>query len=139
MPTYFVRDIMSSPALTIHYEADLDEAAATLESQKIRRLPVLDDDGQLVGILTQGDVRVASMATAVDPYDPRSATWLTVGDAMTRDVYTVAPDAPVVEVVEMLLAHKIGGLPVVDGDGAVIGMVTETDIFRLLVREWKET
>jgi len=58
---------------------------------------------------------------------------------MTREVYTVAPDAPVVEVVEMLLAHKIGGLPVVDGDGAVIGMVTETDIFRLLVREWKET
>ena len=137
MATYFVRDIMSSPALTIHYEADLDEAATTLESQGIRRLPVLDDDGQLVGILTHGDVRVASMATVVDPYDPGATTWLTVGDAMTRDVFTVTADTPVVEVVEMLLVHKIGGLPVVDSDGTVIGMVTETDIFRLLVREWK--
>ena len=122
MPTYFVRDIMSAPALTIHYEADLDEAAAMLESNQIRRLPVLDDEGQLVGILTQGDVRVASMATALDPYD----------------AFTVTADTSVVEAVKMMLAHKIGGLPVVDDAGAVIGMVTETDIFRLVVREWSE-
>ncbi|MFZ1464982.1 MAG: CBS domain-containing protein [Anaerolineae bacterium] len=138
MPTYFVRDIMSAPALTIHYEADLDEAAAMLESNQIRRLPVLDDEGQLVGILTQGDVRVASMATAVDPYDAAATTWLTAGDAMTHRTFTVTADTSVVDVVKMMLAHKIGGLPVVDDTGAVIGMVTETDIFRLVVREWSE-
>ena len=138
MPTYFVRDIMSSPAITIQDEADLDEAAASLESQKIRRLPVLNADGQLVGILTQGDLRATSMATAVDPYDPAAPAWLTVGEAMTRHVFTVTPETPVVDVVEIMLMHKIGGLPVVDRTETLIGMVTETDIFRLLVREWKE-
>ena len=57
---------------------------------------------------------------------------------MTRHVFTVTPETPVVDVVEIMLMHKIGGLPVVDRTETLIGMVTETDIFRLLVREWKE-
>ncbi len=138
MPTYLVRDIMSAPALTVHQDTDLDEAAALLETHQVRRLPVLDDDGRLVGILTKGDVRAASMATAVDPYDPAASAWLTVSEAMTPGVYTVTPDTPLVEIVELMLQYKVGGFPVMDDDGIIVGVVTDTDIFRLLAREWRE-
>lgn len=138
MPDYLVRDIMSSPAMTIGHLADLDEAAELMETYGFRRLPVIDDDGQLVGILTKGDVRAASMAAAVDPYDAQAGSWLTVEEAMTQTVLTVTPETPVVAVVELLLQHKVGGFPVLAADHSVIGMVTESDIFKLIVREWKE-
>ncbi len=138
MPDYLVRDIMSSPAMTISHLADLDEAAELMEAYGFRRLPVVDDDGQLAGILTKGDVRAASMAAAVDPYDPQADSWLTVEEAMTQSVLTVTPETPVVAVVELLLQHKVGGFPVLAPDNSVIGIVTESDIFKLIVREWKE-
>ncbi len=138
MPDYLVRDIMSSPAITIGQEADLDEAAELMEAHGFRRLPVVDEESQLAGMLTKGDVRAASMAAAVDPYDPQAGNWLTVEEAMTQSVLTVTPETPVVAVVELLLKHKVGGFPVLAPDNSVIGIVTETDIFRLIVREWKE-
>ncbi len=138
MPDYLVRDIMRSPAITVSQQADLDEAAELMETYGFRRLPVVDDEGQLAGILTKGDVRAASMAAAVDPYDPQAGNWLTVEEAMTQSVLTVTPETPVVAVVELLLMHKVGGFPVLAPDNSVVGIVTESDIFKLIVREWKE-
>ena len=137
MPTYHVREIMSSPVVTVENQASLEEAAAIMNLNGFRRLPVVDNAGKLVGILTEGDARAPLMAQAAEnPYDPDADNWLAVDEAMTREVITVTPNTLVVDVVELLLENKIGGVPVVE-NGELVGMVTESDVFRLLIREWK--
>lgn len=102
----------------------------------IHRLPVVDE-GRLVGIVTLGDIREAS------PSDAHSLTIyelnyliarLTVGEIMTRDPITVTPEMSIEAAARLMLEHKIGGLPVMEGD-RLVGIITETDIFRLLVSE----
>jgi len=133
------REIMSRPALVIQEDATLDEALALMEERRVRRLPVVDENGRLVGILSRGDVREATAVRAtVNPYAPEAqADWLTVSEVMTPDPMTVSPDTPVWQVAETMLEHKIGGLPVVDSDGNLIGLVTDSDIFRLVVETWR--
>jgi len=135
-----VRDVMSSPAIVISSEALLEEADELMERHCIRRLPVVDGtSGRLVGILSQGDLREASMAAdTAGQYAPEEEleTWLTVAEAMTPTVITVKPDATIAEVARLMLSHKIGGLPVVNEAGEVIGMITESDIFKLVVQAW---
>jgi len=102
----------------------------------VRRLPVVQD-GQLAGIVTWGDLRAAwpSTATTLSVYEWRALLEkATVAGCMTRDPITVAPDATVLEAAQIMLAHKIGGLPVVAG-GRVVGMITESDLMRLLIDE----
>ena len=105
----------------------------------MRRLPVVDDEECLVGIVTDADVLEAETAGSVrSSYEPGvEVEWLTVADIMTNDVITIGPQATVGELALTLIEHKIGGVPVVEpqAEGAglcavqVIGIVTETDIF----------
>ena len=132
-----VRDIMSSPAITISPDATLPAANALMKEKQIRHLPVLEK-GRLVGIVSRGDLREASISASInaDQYELHFLlNKLTVGQLMTRKVRTVAPDALVVDAAELMTEHKIAGLPVVDAEGAVIGIVTESDLLQMLVRK----
>lgn len=133
-----VRDLMSSPVVVIDPDATLAEAEALMEERQVRRLPVVDAEGRLVGIVSRGDVREGLSALATtNPYAPETREqWLTVADVMTTNVITVTPDTPLWRVADLMLEHKIGGLPVVEG-GDVVGMITESDIFKLLVKQWR--
>lgn len=133
------RQIMSSPAIAVQEDASLDEALALMEEHDIRRLPVLDAEGHLVGIVSRGDMREATaVKAAVNPYAPEAmGDWLTVAEVMTPNPITVTPETPVWQVAELMLEHKIGGLPVVDEKGQLVGLVTESDIFRLVVETWR--
>jgi len=131
-----VRDIMSSPAITVSPEATLPAANALMKEKQIRHLPVTEK-GRLVGIVSRGDLREASISASInaDQYELHFLlNKLTVGRLMTRKVRTVAPDALVVDAADLMTEHKIAGLPVVDADGAVIGIVTESDLLKMLVR-----
>jgi CBS domain-containing protein len=102
----------------------------------IRRLPVVEN-GRLVGIVTLGDIREASpsAATSLSIYELNYLlSRLTIGQIMTRDPITITPDTSIEAAARLMLEHKIGGLPVVDGT-RVVGIITESDIFRLLVTE----
>jgi CBS domain-containing protein len=104
----------------------------------IRRLPVVTD-GHLVGIVTLGDLREArpSPATSLSIYELNYLlAQLTVGQVMTHNPYTVRQDTPIQEAARIMLDHKIGGLPVVEDDDKVVGIITESDIFRMLISEW---
>lgn len=133
-----VGDIMSHPPVVIDPEATLEEAEALMEEERIRRLPVVDAEGRLVGIISRSDVREGlSVSLARNPYAPDAEEhWLTVADVMTAKVVTVTPETPLWQAAELMLKHKIGGLPVVEG-GEVVGMITESDIFKLLVQQWQ--
>jgi len=140
-----VRAIMQTSVITIHPEALLADAAQLLDEFRIRRLPVVDKEGCLVGIVTDADIREAEAASiAGNNYEPDMAEeWIAVGDVMSRDVVTIMPDATIGELAVVFMNHKIGGAPVVEPDPnyqnrmRLAGIVTETDIFRMIASAWQ--
>lgn len=131
-----VKDWMTSPVETVSPSTPLSEAHQLMKSKNIRRLPVLRDD-HLVGIVTIGDVREASPsdATTLSIWE-LNYLWaqLTVERIMTRKLVTITPDESIIKAAETMLEHKISGLPVVNSVGKVVGIITESDIFRMLVK-----
>ncbi len=127
---------MTSPVVSIEPQTPISEAHQMMKAKGIRRLPVAEAD-KLVGIITIGDVREASPsdATTLSIWE-LNYLWaqLKVENVMTRNVVTVAPDAPVTDAAQLMLDNKISGLPVVDQSGKLIGILTESDIFRMLVQ-----
>lgn len=130
-----VKDWMSAKVITISPEQTLPDAHEIMKKRKIRRLPVVQD-GALMGIITLGDLREAgpSDATSLSVFEMNYLlARLKVGEIMTRDPLTVSPQTGLTEAAKLMLHHKIGGLPVVEGK-TVVGIITESDIFRAYVR-----
>lgn len=135
MNTHIVRDWMHAPAVTVGDETPLPEAREALERHRVRRLPVVDESGKLVGIVTQGDIFSVSPSHVTDVQDfnlYHTKGHVPVKEFMTKEVIPASPDMPIIEVAQLMLDHKIGGLPVVEND-QVVGVITESDIFRLLI------
>jgi acetoin utilization protein AcuB len=135
-PDIKVQDCMTAPALTIPAKASLRDAGQVMKEYNIRHLPVVQD-GKLVGILSSGDLRRANPSDAVSlSIWEINYLWdqLKVESAMTRHVITVKPETPVIEAVQLMLEHRFNSLPVVDDTGAPIGMLTEVDVFRLVIK-----
>jgi CBS domain-containing protein len=132
-----VREWMTSPVLTIRPDAAISLAHSVMKEMKVRRLAVVDAGERLVGIITYGDVREASPsdATTLSIWE-LNYLWsqLTVAKIMTRNVIVVKPDATIFEAAKQMLEHKISGLPVVDEAGKLVGMITESDIFRMVMQ-----
>lgn len=130
-----VSDWMTSNVITIGRNAPISDAHRILKQNNIRRLPVVDG-GKLVGMVTIGDVREASPsdATTLSIWE-LNYLWaqLTVERVMSQDLLTVTPETSVLDAAEMMLEHKVSGLPVLE-NGTLMGIITESDIFRMLVR-----
>jgi len=138
MKTELVRDWMTPEPVCANPQMNLPEAHKLMKDHRIRRLPVVDRD-KLVGIVTRGDIRGAqpSEATSLSIYELNYLLGrLTLARIMTRDPVTIMPEATIGEAARLMLRHKIAGLPVVEG-GRVVGILTESDVFRLLVEAWE--
>jgi len=136
MRKYHVADWMSTPPILVRSTTTLADAQRIMEHRKVRRLPVVED-GRLVGIVSWGDLRAAapSAATTLSVYEWRALLeQATIAECMTHDPVTIEPYVSVLEAAQRMLAHKIGGLPVVQ-DGRVVGVITESDLFRLLIAD----
>lgn len=131
-----VSEWMTSTVLSTRRNTSISSAHQLMRENNIRRLPVVED-GKLLGIITIGDVREASPsdATTLSIWE-LNYLWaqLTVEKIMTRNVYTVKPDTLMLDAAEMMLEYKVSGLPVLNEQEEVIGIITESDIFRMLVR-----
>jgi CBS domain-containing membrane protein len=127
-----VSEIMESEIVTLGASDRLDLADDVMRLGHVRHIPVLDD-GRVVGIVTHRDLLAASLSKTLS-FDPaHRRTFLhsvDVGEVMTRDVATVAPDATLDEAAALLLGRRIGCLPVAKPDGTLVGLVTETDLLR---------
>jgi len=126
-----VQDIMTTPALTVGLDMPVLEARQLMERQRIRHLPVTDGN-RLMGIVTDRDIRLnlPSPATSLSVWEVNYLiARLTVASVMRRAVITVDPHRAAADAARIMLDHKIGALPVVDG-GVVVGIVTETDMLR---------
>ena len=136
-----VRQWMSNPAIVAPETMTLPETRRLMREQRIRRLPVVDADGQLVGIVTEGDINRVSDSHVTDVRDfnlyHRIAD-LPIHDVMTHEVVTVSPDTSIGEVAQRLLDHRIGGVPVIE-QGRIVGVITESDLFRVIVTTYQTT
>lgn len=136
MDTELVRDWMTPDPMVISSNCTLPEAYWLMVNNKIRRLLVIDQD-TLVGVVTLQDLR-GKVPTALIGLDPLKAsdmlTKLPVRHVMTENPKTISADATLVAAAHLMLEFEISTLPVMDA-GRVVGIITESDIFRALVRQ----
>ena len=137
-----VRNWMTPTPVAINPNTSLTDAQMLLKEHDIRRLPVVDEDGCLSGIVTLGDIREAS-----PPNNDSLSFWevnellskLKVEEILSSDPITVYETDTIAAAANLMLENKISGLPVVDLDGVLLGIITESDIFRLVVQSWDDT
>src|SRR5262245_26474237 len=137
--TMYVKDIMTGTLITVSPQTPVFDARRLMMKERIRHLLVLEYE-RLVGIVTDRDIRLhlPSQATSLSVWEVNYLlARLTVGEVMSKTVLRVGPDRPAREAARIMLEHKIGALPVVDGD-RVVGIVTETDILRAFVQSAAE-
>ena len=146
------RDVMVSPVISVKPSCTVKEVAKTLLERRISAVPVVDDTGKLVGIVSEGDL----MHRAEIGTQRRHSWWLrvltgddalaaeytkaharTVADVMTRDVITASPDTPLHEIAALLERHSIKRVPIVR-DGALLGIVSRANLLQALASSHKD-
>jgi CBS domain-containing protein len=138
MKQELVSDWMTKDVITITPETSLKEAHDIMNQKRIRRLPVAAQ-GKVVGIVTLGDIRGAepSKASSLSVWEINHLlAKLTVSEIMTHNPATIRQSASIGDAAKIMLEKKFSSLPVVDETERLVGIITESDIFRLVVTEW---
>ena len=131
-----IRNWMTTDVVSVTPDTSLLKLSKLMRDKGVRRLPVLDAGGRVVGIISDRDVRDASpsKATTLDMYEMHYLlAEIRAKDIMTRHPVTIKPTDTVEKAAMIMLDKKIGGLPVVDESGAMVGIVSEQDVFKALV------
>ena len=120
-----VQSKMSSPVVSVEPDTSFNSALSLMEEQGIHHLPVVNSQGQLVGILAERDILLAASHYMHGDTD--------VEDIMLKGVVTVGPEFLLTDVAELMIDRHIGALPVVDANQQLLGIITETDILKTFV------
>ncbi len=131
-----IKDWMSKTPIVAKPGTSIMKAAKMLKESNIRRLPVVDDDGKLIGIVSDRDIKEASpsKATTLDMHELYYLlSEIKVADIMTKKVVAVRPEDTVEKAAVLMMRNHVGGLPVVADGGIVVGVITDSDIFKVLV------
>lgn len=129
------RDLMTESPAVIDVTATLRSAIERLQALDVRHLPVVDADGELVGMISDRDLRALSIPYFLDAENAasiRGALDASVASIMSTDVIAVDEEADVAEIIDLMLDNKIGAVPVVDADRALVGIVSYVDVLRAL-------
>jgi acetoin utilization protein AcuB len=136
-----IKEYMTPQPITVEEGISVIDAAKSMKENNVRRFPVLRGDA-LVGIVTDRDLRSAGPSQVISfdaaerelmPELHSLLSQISVKEIMSRHVITVDPEQTIVTAAVLMLKHRISGLPVVDSKGALVGIVTEKDIFKVLV------
>ena len=128
-PARTVRQIMSSPVITLAPDAHLDEAWALVTKRRFRHIPVVDpDSGVVAGMLSDRDLLAAGAQLG-------QGVEREVSEIMATTVMACRPDTSIRVAAEVMLEQRIGALPVVSEIGSPVGIVTRVDILRAVVHE----
>ena len=128
-----VADIMTRDVVTVSYRDRVRSAFAALYRHSIRQVPVIDESGAVIGIVTDRDLKEhmgSWLDPGVEPEDRSEALDDPIESIMTSEPVTIAPEADVGELIDLLLDEKFGGVPVVAADGRLVGIVTYVDVLR---------
>jgi CBS domain-containing protein len=123
-----VRELMKTPVVVVHPQSTLTQARNEMARVGIHHLPVVDAGGALLGMVSQRDVeRTLGLMNAANG----GRETITVGDITSGEGLRVGPELPAHEAAAMLIESRTDGLPVVDGGGHVIGVLTVTDLIEV--------
>ena len=128
---YNAEQIMSSPAISVKPDTQLDQAWQLFRQHQLRHLPVISSSKLLLGVVSEHDILEATSKLT----HPRLASYhhLTIADVMSKRVLTARPDSQIRELAEAMNNFHIGCIPILDNDQAVIGIVTRGDILRTIM------
>ncbi len=127
---------MSPKVLTLLPTDSISTAIHLMKEKRIRRIPVVNESGKLVGIVSDRDLKDVSpsRATTLDIWELHAVLdKLKIGDIMTKKPVTVSPETPIERAAQIMLEKRVEGLPVLDAKGALVGILTEGDVFKALV------
>lgn len=131
-----VKDYMTRHPILINPDLRVTEAQKIMSENNIRHVPVVGDGKRLQGLVTRQRLSIpAEKLTSLDVWEiTRYLTDLTVGKVMIKgpDLCTIHPNAPIEEAADLMIRHKIGGLPVIEDGEVVVGIITESDLLREL-------
>ncbi|MBS1250304.1 MAG: Inosine-5'-monophosphate dehydrogenase [Chloroflexi bacterium] len=130
-----VGERMSRPIVTTTANVPIPEAHSLMRNNDIRRLPVVDEKGKLIGIISDNDIINVSPspATSLSIWEMNYLiNSIVVADIMTKDVFTVEEEETIEKAARIMADNKVGGLPVVR-EGAPVGVITETDLFKIFL------
>jgi CBS domain-containing protein len=131
-----VRDLMSHSVRTLERNDKLSIADTVMRDERIRHLPILEESGRLVGIVSQRDLFFNALMRALGHGTvarDRALGSIAVKEVMTEDVVTTTPETPITTAAQMMVDRKIGCLPVVEGN-ALVGILSESDIVSAVAR-----
>jgi CBS domain-containing membrane protein len=131
-----VRDLMSANVVTMGRNDKLSDAEDMMRLGRIRHVPVLDDSGELAGIVSQRDLFHSGLMKAMgygSHAQQHALEMVAVKEAMTTDVITTTPQTPIINAARVMLEHKIGCLVVVESQ-KVVGILAESDFVKLAIR-----
>lgn len=131
-----IREWMTQDVITVTPDTSMMKASKILKENRIRRLPVVDAEGRLIGIVSDRDIKEASpsKATTLDMHELYYLlSEIKVKDIMTRDPFTVRADDTVETVALNMIEKRIGGLPVIDDAGKLVGIISDSDVFKVLI------
>lgn len=130
-----VKERMTPNPVTVSEDTSMQEALRLMHERKVRRFPVLDKAGKLVGIVAEKDLLYASPspATSLSVFEINYLiSQIKVGQVMSRQVITIEDDCPLEEAARIMVDNKISGLPVLH-NGKLAGIITETDLFKVFI------
>jgi CBS domain-containing protein len=117
-----VQDVMVDDVHCIAPDASIAEAAQMMADLDIGALPVEGEGRRVAGLITRGDILIRVVARGRDPQATR------VAEAMSSDLFTCTPEDPVEDVIRAMEEHQVRRMPVLDGEGRMVGLVTLADL-----------
>jgi len=136
-----VKDVMTTQVVAVRRETTFKEMAALLRRYRVSALPVVDDAGRVLGVVSEADLLAKEalsdpgpVAELVHRKDLRKAEGLTAGDLMTSPPVTATPDDPVEQAVRIMHFMRVKRLPVVNSDGQLVGIISRADVLAVFDR-----
>ena len=136
-----VKDVMTTEVMVARRDTNFKEIAATLRRYRVSAVPVVDDAGRVIGVVSEADLLAKEaladpgvMAEVLHHKDVRKAEGLTAGDLMTRPAVTAAPEDPVEQAAQMMHFMRVKRLPVVNSGGELVGIVSRADVLAVFDR-----
>ncbi len=130
-----VKERMTPNPITVTVDTSMHEALRLMRERKVRRFPVLDKAGKLVGMVSEKDLLYASPspATTLSVFEVNYLiAQVKVGQVMSRELITICDDCLLEEAARIMVDNKVSGLPVLH-NGRLVGIITETDLFRIFL------
>ncbi len=131
-----IREWMTRDVFTVDPDSSMMKAARLMKDKNVSRLPVVDESGRLLGIISDRDIKEASpsKATTLDMHELYYLlSELKVKDIMTKNPFCMREDESIEGAAVMMADKNFGGMPIVDAGNKVVGIITDSDIFKVLI------